>query len=634
MTNGYDIIGDVHGCATALRELLERMEYRPDADGTYRHPTHQAVFLGDLIDRGPEIRETVEMVRAMWRAGTALAVLGNHEFNLICYMTPDGEGGYLRPHGKRQTRQHRTTLAAYADCPSLLAEHVEWFKCLPFARQLRLPLLSDDPEDRYEHTAALITHACWHGPAIELLDKYSCARIEELRCLASRSTPAGEAADLVLKGAEIALPPGCMATDRDGVARGTVRVAWWRNVDLDTVLSYRALSFPCRGELPDNQYANPAQLARIADCHIPWQSLCFIGHYALRPGDAQPDHWPLVCLDYGAGKDGWLCAYQWRGERQFYPSHFTAVRTSAEMNPTPLTIATHAPPNGYADGKCYIPAAEPPRPRAEKELAAGYRGDMAHRMNFWRERHLDKAAADARIRLCQALNTLDEDLFRSLLADDVVFSSVYLGDRPRGSAEVGALFGRKFQELRQAGEAGRLFAAIVQAAYGFNPPDILLSQRRAAVGMGGIGEPEAILRIDVNAGKIAAILLDEPILNTRAYRLQDVFLPGLSTDEAMRAYTCMGSAPAALDELTLIYCRSAHHAGSHWQRQLVLNAFPCHSNHWYELDPLADADVLSHLPIRTYPTLLIVWRGTVIRRVESFGDDTLQAIRASLMIPT
>ena len=48
----YDLIGDIHGCATALKALLTTMGYR-ERDGVWQHPTRQVIFLGDFIDRGP-----------------------------------------------------------------------------------------------------------------------------------------------------------------------------------------------------------------------------------------------------------------------------------------------------------------------------------------------------------------------------------------------------------------------------------------------------------------------------------------------------------------------------------------------------------------------------------------------------
>ena len=61
----YDIIGDVHGCATKLLALLGKLGYRRDEAGVYRHPESTAVFVGDLIDRGDEQLQVLQLVKAM-----------------------------------------------------------------------------------------------------------------------------------------------------------------------------------------------------------------------------------------------------------------------------------------------------------------------------------------------------------------------------------------------------------------------------------------------------------------------------------------------------------------------------------------------------------------------------------------
>lgn len=81
-TGPFDIVGDVHGCHTELVALLAELGY-DTATHPVRHPEgRRAVFLGDLVDRGPQVPEVLDLVMAMVEAGTALCILGNHENKL------------------------------------------------------------------------------------------------------------------------------------------------------------------------------------------------------------------------------------------------------------------------------------------------------------------------------------------------------------------------------------------------------------------------------------------------------------------------------------------------------------------------------------------------------------------------
>jgi Calcineurin-like phosphoesterase len=64
----YDLIGDIHGYADELVELLETLGYQK-SQGTYRHPERKVIFLGDFIDRGPKILQVLGIVRPMGRKG-------------------------------------------------------------------------------------------------------------------------------------------------------------------------------------------------------------------------------------------------------------------------------------------------------------------------------------------------------------------------------------------------------------------------------------------------------------------------------------------------------------------------------------------------------------------------------------
>jgi protein phosphatase len=80
----FDIIGDVHGCADELEELLATLGYTAGPDGVWRHPQgRRAVFVGDLVDRGPRIPDVLRLVMNTVKAGAALCVPGNHDDKLM-----------------------------------------------------------------------------------------------------------------------------------------------------------------------------------------------------------------------------------------------------------------------------------------------------------------------------------------------------------------------------------------------------------------------------------------------------------------------------------------------------------------------------------------------------------------------
>jgi protein phosphatase len=80
----FDIIGDVHGCGEELDELLTTLGYVRDATAGWSHPGgRKAVFLGDLVDRGPCIPLVLRTVMTMVESGAALAVPGNHDLKLV-----------------------------------------------------------------------------------------------------------------------------------------------------------------------------------------------------------------------------------------------------------------------------------------------------------------------------------------------------------------------------------------------------------------------------------------------------------------------------------------------------------------------------------------------------------------------
>lgn len=105
----FDIIGDIHGCADELEALLGKLGYRR-ADQSWDHSHddgRRAIFLGDIVDRGPRILDSCQIVRSMVEAGHALCVPGNHDMKLVRRL----KGRNVRiTHGLKETLEEMENL--------------------------------------------------------------------------------------------------------------------------------------------------------------------------------------------------------------------------------------------------------------------------------------------------------------------------------------------------------------------------------------------------------------------------------------------------------------------------------------------------------------------------------------------
>jgi len=219
----FDVIGDIHGEFDKLTSLLGVLGYS-ESGGIRRHPERTAVFVGDLIDRGPHQLETVGLVRGMVEAGAARCILGNHEFNAIAWVTPDPDrpGHFLRDHHKPGNRaQHQAFLDVVEGTPRQ-KEITDWFKTLPLWLDLG---------------GLRVVHACWHEESMGVLRPVlgpEQTLTEDAILLGSRQGhPVFEALEVVCKGPEVPLPEGVSFSDKGGKVRHEVRVRWWQE-DLST----------------------------------------------------------------------------------------------------------------------------------------------------------------------------------------------------------------------------------------------------------------------------------------------------------------------------------------------------------------------------------------------------------------
>ena len=123
-TGPFDVIGDVHGCLPELLLLLDKLGYQVTSDDAGRpvnaaHPAgRRVIFLGDLVDRGPDSPGVLRLAMGMVAAGTALAVPGNHEEKLL---------RALRGNKVRVSHGLETTLEQLAAQPPEFRAAVEMF---------------------------------------------------------------------------------------------------------------------------------------------------------------------------------------------------------------------------------------------------------------------------------------------------------------------------------------------------------------------------------------------------------------------------------------------------------------------------------------------------------------------------
>ncbi|MEQ1609984.1 MAG: metallophosphoesterase [Hyphomonadaceae bacterium] len=304
--DGIDFIGDIHGCSVQLERLLQTLGY-VRRDGVWQHSERRVIFLGDFIDRGPEQRKTLEIVRPMVERGGASAVMGNHEFNAICYATPTRDG-FVRPHIKKNRHQHEAFLAEYPFESSDHRDAISWFMTLPL----------------YIDTAAFgVVHACWCedsfralGPHLRDTGRLSASA---LSLYEDKSSGVHKAIETILKGPEHPLPLAFAFTDKDGSPRSEARLKWWTSSDLAVS---RRLEF-------GGARLSPGQLAELdlltpPPAHPAPTKPVFVGHYWLR-GEPGPLSERVVCVDYSVAKGGKLAAYRWTGEPVPVRENFVSV---------------------------------------------------------------------------------------------------------------------------------------------------------------------------------------------------------------------------------------------------------------------------------------------------------------------
>ena len=157
--------------------MLLKLGYEKTIDG-YAHPTRKVLFVGDYIDRGLKIRETLEIVKSMVDTGNAIALMGNHEYNALCFHMKKPDGGHLRPHSIKNIIQHYDTLKQFQNRQDEYDNYIKWFKTLK-GKEITLPneLSFQDKDGNYRTEMRI---KWWENPAEMTYKSISIKAIDAL----------------------------------------------------------------------------------------------------------------------------------------------------------------------------------------------------------------------------------------------------------------------------------------------------------------------------------------------------------------------------------------------------------------------------------------------------------------------
>jgi diadenosine tetraphosphatase ApaH/serine/threonine PP2A family protein phosphatase len=307
----YDIIGDVHGEADKLKELLLAMDYKLQ-NGVFTHNQRKAVFVGDFINRGPKIRETLQIVRSMVEKGSALAILGNHELYAIFYQLKDIEGKFYKKRNKYRLAINQT-LDEFKAYPDEWKSHLKWMRTLPLFLELN---------------GIRVVHACWNDANIEILKStFTEGKLKKsiLRQIAVNNSPLARSFWETTKGIDFELPKDLLIYDNTGTPHRTFRMKWWENHHSKT---FKDISLESRFSLPD--YTIPHEIIQHRELYPAKAPLVFFGHYCLKQCCSILTK-NLCCVDSCVTRTGKLVAYRWNGEKSPIRENFFSFDKSPQL---------------------------------------------------------------------------------------------------------------------------------------------------------------------------------------------------------------------------------------------------------------------------------------------------------------
>lgn len=282
----YDIIGDVHGQQEKLINLLQKLGYKKEKN-VWKQDGYQAVFVGDLIDKGPKAAEVLKTVKAMVDAESAVMVIGNHELNWIQDAADHTSDilAFMDATEKHHSRRQLTEAFKYQ-----IEELIEIFNWLR-----NQPMYIDQPDLR-------VVHACWDEEAIATMKTAGIERLDQIALAGYRDTYSKIylAIDRVVAGCAHQFPS--KLADNPNFCSTRFRIKWWPE-DRVSINPIEIQPAPANVQLPKDQPP------------------VFFGHYAM-VGTPDILGSNVAGLDYSAAYGGQLVAYRHEPGQPLDRAHF------------------------------------------------------------------------------------------------------------------------------------------------------------------------------------------------------------------------------------------------------------------------------------------------------------------------
>lgn len=292
----YDIIGDIHGHAFLLKKLLRTLGY-DNRKGIFCHPERKAVFVGDFTNRGPEIRETLSIIRRMTDAGEGYAILGNHEINNILYhLRNQKKEPLLSDKGKRYASVTQT-IQQFRSAPEEWKEYRRWLRTLPLYLEMN---------------GIRIVHAFWSDSNIQVLktnlDQGKISKSIFRNLVEEPGSVLSQAILQTTRGIHLVMPPDMKILDHRLRNHRFFRIRWWENPDGKT---FHDWSFESKFHLPG--YSIPPEIYPRFEVYPENGPPVFFGHYCRGKGPFIIKE-NICCVDSCVSSRKVLAAYRWSGE--------------------------------------------------------------------------------------------------------------------------------------------------------------------------------------------------------------------------------------------------------------------------------------------------------------------------------